>query len=101
MKEFKKVIILVMSSNNTTYKDLENSIKETWYNLKNDDVEIIFYKESNKLSFESPDLYLPCGDGFYNLGQKTLLSFEWVLNNFEFEVFTNNNGLTILKRKLS
>ena len=97
MKIFKKVIILVMCSSQNTYQDLEKSIKETWYKLKNNDVEVIFYKENNynsrETQFDSPDLRVPCLDGFFQLGLKTLLSFEWVLENYNFDyIFRTNLG---------
>lgn len=97
MKTLKKVIILVMSSSNPVYQSLENAIKETWYNLKGDDVEIIFYKDSgsnnfiNQPHFDGVNLILPCQDGFYTLGQKTLMAFDWVFKNYEFEYIYRSN----------
>jgi hypothetical protein len=74
----KKVVILVMcSSTDNSYKNLEKSIKETWFNSRNDDVEIIFYSdndnETNKVEYpvlKENNLILPCNDGYFNLGKK-------------------------------
>ena len=54
MKISKKVVILVMSSTSKSeYVEIEESIKQTWYNLRNDDVEIIFYKDNQNLTYKS------------------------------------------------
>jgi hypothetical protein len=98
MKISKKVIILVMSSSNPIYQELEISIKETWFNYRNDDVEIIFYKDNQNLIdkkdysvLDGFDLILPCNDGFYTLGQKTIMAFEWVKKNYEFDYLYRSN----------
>lgn len=98
MKTNKKVIILIMSSSNSTYIKLENCIKETWYKLKNEDVEVIFYKDndrfiqkSNTPEFDGCDLILPISDGFYTLGQKTLMAFEWVNQNYNYDYIYRSN----------
>lgn len=106
MKTSKKVIILVMSSSNPVYQSLENSIKRTWYNIKDEQVEIIFYKERFNTSTNDPillnsDLYLPCEDGFYNIGLKTILAFDWVRNNYEFDyIYRSNLGAFVYPDKL-
>jgi len=101
MKISKKLVILVMSSTTIPeYVDLEKSIKNTWYNSKNEDVEIIFYKDNQNLSpkytypvFDGCDLVLPIDDGFYTLNQKTLMAFDWVCQNYEFDyIFRTNLG---------
>ena len=44
----KRVVILVMcSSTLPLYDNLKNGIKETWFNHRNDDVEIIFYSDNS------------------------------------------------------
>ena len=99
MKILKKLIILVMSSTTKSeYIALEETIKETWYNLQNDDVEIIFYKDHQNLREKSvdpkrndSDLILPIDDGFYTLNQKTLMAFDWVCQNYEFEYLYRSN----------
>lgn len=99
MKISKKVVILVMSSTSKSeYVNLEESIKKTWYNLRNDDVEIIFYKDNQNLTEKSNypirndcDLILPINDGFYTLNQKTLMAFDWVCQNYEFEYLYRSN----------
>jgi hypothetical protein len=99
MKISKKLIILVMSSTSKSeYVELEESIKKTWYNLQNDDVEIIFYKDNQNLTEKSNfpirngcDLILPLNDGFYTLNQKTLMAFDWVSKNYEFEYLYRSN----------
>lgn len=89
----KKVIILVLCANTDVYVEFENTIKKTWYNLKNEDVEIIFYKSGNICEFVEPDLILPCGDDWYSIGLKTLLAFDWVSKNYNYEyIYRSNMG---------
>jgi len=98
MKTDKKIIVLVMSSSNSVYMELEKTIKETWYNIKNNDIEIIFYKDnsnynnkSNTPYFDGCDLVLPCDDGFNTLGLKTLMAFDWISNNYNFDYIYRSN----------
>lgn len=108
MKVDKKVVILVMCSSNSHYKRLENAIKETWFNIKNDNVEIIFYSDNEKIENKSEypvlignDLILPCDDGFLNLGHKTIKAFEWVNNNYNYDyIYRSNLGAYIDSNKL-
>ena len=96
-KSSKKIIILVMcSSTKGEYIELEKTIKETWYNLRNNDVEIIFYKDNQNFPekskfpiFNGCDLILPIDDGLLN--QKTLMAFDWVCQNYEFEYLYRSN----------
>lgn len=108
MKIDKKVIILVMCSSNPDYKKLENNIKETWFNIKNDDVEIIFYSDNEKIENKSEypvlignDLILPCDDGFFNLGHKTIKAFDWVNKNYNYDyIYRSNLGAYVDSNKL-
>ncbi len=86
------------STSKQEYLELEWSIKDTWYNLKTEEVEIIFYKDNQNLQekqnypvFNGFDLVLPIEDGFYTLNQKTLMAFEWVCQNYEFDYIYRSN----------
>ena len=93
MKIDKKIIIMVMCSSNPTYTELENTIKETWFNLKTDEVEILFYKDSNlpQASLVGNDLLLPCRDGLEYCGIKTILALNWVVQNYNFDYIYRSN----------
>jgi len=98
MKINKKVVILVMCSSDPNYKKLENSIKETWFNIKNNDVEIIFYSDNEKVENKKEfpilidnDLILPINDGLFNLGFKTIKAFEWVNDNYNYDYIYRSN----------
>lgn len=107
MKINKKLVILIMSSSNTVYSELEKSIKDTWYNIKSDDVEIIFYKDNEDYvksvnpQFDGCDLILPCGDGFHTIGLKTLMALRWVSNNYNFDyIYRSNLGAYVDSDKI-
>lgn len=83
-----KILILVMCSSKELYLSLEKEIKNTWFNIQNPNIKVIFYhdneKEENKKKFaflKESDLILPCDDGYENLGIKTIMCFDWILNN--------------------
>jgi hypothetical protein len=87
-----------MSTYQKVYKDLENSIKETWFNDKGDDIEIIFYSgnqsvpvNKNEAYLDGNNLILPCDDDIRFCGLKTIMAFEWVLNNYEFDYLYRTN----------
>jgi hypothetical protein len=94
-----KILILIMCSSKEPYLSLEKEIKNTWFKIKHPNVKVIFYhdndKEENKKNYaflKENDLILPCGDGYDNLGIKTLMCFEWALNyNFDF-IYRSNLG---------
>jgi hypothetical protein len=104
----KKIIIMVLGSSNPHYKQFENAIRETWYNLKVDDVEIIFYSdnqsEHTRLDFpirKGDNLILPCDDGYYHSGIKTVLAYDWLLKNYDFEyVYRSNLGAFVHPQRL-
>lgn len=104
----KKIVILVLASSNPHYKSLENTIKETWFNLKNDDVDIIFYSdnqsEEERLTYpvlKGDNLILPCDDGYYFSGVKTVLAYDWLLKNYDFEyVYRSNLGAYVSPKKM-
>jgi hypothetical protein len=93
-----KIIILIMSSTNKIYEQLEKSIKETWYNNTNSQVEIIFYKDgfSDEIIFDGCDLILPISDGYENLGIRTIAAFDWVDKNYNYDfIYRSNLGAFI------
>jgi len=94
----KKLIILILSSSKQHYEMLENTIRETWFNYRNNEVEIIFYKDDLKRYvnqseplLENNTLFLPCKDGFNTLGEKTLKAFQWVCENYNFDYIYRSN----------
>jgi len=90
-----KVMILILGSTHPQYKELEDAIKETWFKNYNSDVEILFYKNSEKKSayLEDVTLYLPIEDGHHNIGHKTIKAFEYILKRYDFKyIFRTNYG---------
>jgi hypothetical protein len=94
----KKVLILILASSRPDYKKLEDSIKSTWFNLKNEDVEIIFYsdndtelKKEQKAFLRGNNLILPCPDGHNYHSVKTVLALDWVLQNYDFDYIYRSN----------
>lgn len=89
-----KIIVLVMSSTNLTYKLLEESIKNTWFKYASSEVKIIFYKNrtsSDEIEFNGCDLILPVEDGYENLGLRTVMAIDWIKKNYEFDYIYRSN----------
>ena len=98
----KKLIVLIMAGSNPYYRKIENSIRETWFNLKNKDVEIFFYSDSEvalrkkSVYLEGDTIMVPCQDGFHTLGFKTLCAFEWISKNYSFDyIYRSNLGAMV------
>lgn len=110
MKKDKKIIVLVMCASNkrnTDYLALERCIKNTWFNIQHPDTEIIFYKgwESYKKIetpiYRTPDLILPVIDRLELLNEKTLMAFEWINTNYNFEyIYRSNLGAYVNTSRL-
>jgi len=108
MKTNKKVVILILGSTNSDYEDLTQTIKDTWFNIKNEDVEILFYTDNSKQEVKvdypilnGSELILPCADGYHNIGIKTLMAFEWVLTNYNPDyIFRCNLGSFVDSNKI-
>ncbi len=104
----KKVVILVMASSNPGFRNLEEGIKKTWFNLKNDNTDIIFYTDNqlDEVKYTQPvlqndNLILPCNDGYYYCGLKTIMAFEWLLQNYDFEyIYRSNLGAFVWPDKI-
>lgn len=92
-----------MTGSNPYYRNIENNIRNTWFKLKNEEVEIFFYSDSEESLKDRKETYLdgdtimvPCQDGFNTLGIKTINAFEWVFDNYRFDyIYRSNLGSMI------
>ena len=104
----KKILVFILGSSNSEYRELHNTIKQTWYTRKHKDVEILFYtdneKQINKSNYpilSDEELILPCNDGMHNIGVKTIMAFEWALQMYNFNyIFRCNMGSFVDTNKL-
>jgi hypothetical protein len=88
-----KVVILVLSTDNKIYNSLEQTIRETWANYIPDNVEIFYYYGgAEKFNVVGDRIFCKTKESFENIGYKTLDSFEYIYDNFEFDYIFRTNS---------
>ncbi len=103
-----KILILVVCSRNYLSYVSSKTQKKIWKNNKN--FKIVHYTGDNNLDFKELDyignnsneyLYVNASNDYKNISLKTLLAFEEVYKNFEFDyIFRTNTSSFINLRKL-
>jgi hypothetical protein len=101
----KKTVILVLGTACTTYSELTQALRDTWFNIKNKNIAIIHYvgglTQTKTPYFKDNNLFIPCDDSLYNIGTKTIMAFDWLLQNTDFDyIFRCNLGSFIDPNKL-
>lgn len=94
-----KILICVLSSDIKPWGDLIEGIKNTWGSVKYENINIIYYFGNNSNNTDKPllikdNLYLPYEETFDNIGRKTIATFEFALNNYEFDYIIRPNAST-------
>ena len=107
-KNSPKILILVVCSRNYLSYVSSKTQKKIWKNNKN--FKIVHYTGDNNLDFKELDyignnsneyLYVNASNDYKNISLKTLLAFEEVYKNFEFDyIFRTNTSSFINLRKL-
>ena len=99
-----KILIMVLSHNdNGIYNRLVETIRATWDSDIVKDVQTLYYYSNNSLdSIKMYDdcLFIPCEDGIHNLGYKVLKSFEYVLENIDFDYIYKMNCSSYLNKSM-
>lgn len=102
-----KILIAIISTHNSIYTMLNNTIRNTWGNTQEVDIKIIYYYGNTGI--ELPSLPLLLDDKLYcnhiesleNIGYKTIDAFTYFLNNFEFDyIFRTNESSFIIIEKM-
>ena len=99
-----KILIMVSSHNdNGIYDRLVDTIRNTWDSEIVDDIRTLYYYNDSKLDsikIYNDEIFLPCGGGVDKIGYKILLSFEYILNNIEFDYVFKTNCSSYINKKL-
>ena len=89
-----KVLILVWSADHNGYKKMVDSIRKTWGSKPEDGIDILYYygyregysKPPKGDVFRKDDIVISgFEENIKNIGRKTLLTFDYVLKNFDFD----------------
>jgi hypothetical protein len=99
-----KILIMVLSHNdNGIYNQLVETIRATWDSDIVKDVQTLYYYSNNSLDsikMYGDCLFIPCEDGIHNLGYKVLKSFEYVLENIDFDYIYKMNCSSYLNKSM-
>ena len=101
-----KIIILVISTHSDLYKSFNNTIRSTWGSIHNPNIRIIYcygkpFLDNNGTVLINDRLYCNQLESYENIGRKTIDSFEYILQNFEFDyIFRTNESSYIIQEKL-
>lgn len=98
-----KIIILIIDSPNHHYNNLKKIQQETWNNENYNKYQTFYYSFSpnvNKILCTDTDLIIPGREGFFNIGKKTLIAFDYILNNFDFDFLFRTNLSSYIDTKL-
>lgn len=97
-----KIIALILSCKGTPWEQLEEKgVRKTWYEQVDGIETIFYYGDSLYNRFEGDKLFLTCKELCDNIGIKTILALERVLNrypNFKYIFRTNLSSYVRLDR---
>src|SRR4051794_24533201 len=86
-----RTLVLVLGARTDPYPALIRTIKSTWAAEPVDDVETLFYFGGETTAQHGGDLVLPVPDDLLNAGRKTIVCFDHVLRNREFDLVFRTN----------
>lgn len=97
----KKVLILVVSSQLPPYDVMIETSRNTWDSVYVQDVETVFYCGHPIKEDTEKIIYFNVPEGYFNMGYKLLMAFEWALANKTFDYIARvNSSCYVDKRKL-
>jgi len=103
-----KILISILShEGNPHYIALENAIRETWGGLKcnhQNIVDIIYYYGKPSLGsdhkLDGDKLWVKSQEGYFNTWNKTLMMFDFISKNYEFDCLFRTNLSSYIDLKL-
>ncbi len=103
----KKILILVVSSNDKPYKQMVKTSLETWDSIDVENCETMYYfgeAIKDDLSVYIPNqnpkfLFDSVKETYSNMGHKLLYAFQWVLRNKDFDYIVRINSSCYCDKK--
>ena len=88
----KKILIVVLACEDSSYHKIEQTIRQTWASQKHPNIQVIYYYgNSTQYKLKGDKLYVPCQDVYHNISYKTYLMFKYVIKNFKFDILFRTN----------
>lgn len=104
MDQSKKIIILVMGTNENTdpffKEEYEQCILKTWASNLPENIQTIYYQGGDETKFENSILTLECEDDLKWIYKKTYLALQYIYNNFDFDFIFRTNTSTYINTYL-
>jgi hypothetical protein len=95
----KKILILVLSADFPPYDKMVQTSLETWDSIDQEGCETVYYfGKSNKPNTDK-FVYLPINESLFSMGRKTLMAFEWALQNKEFDYIARPHSCIYVNKK--
>jgi hypothetical protein len=97
MNKENDVIILTLSGGNGLYNELVETCKSTWFTQRNEKIKTFFYYGGDEFKVENENIYCSSVEEHSKLGLKTIESFEYIYNNYNFKYIYRTNAGTYIK----
>jgi hypothetical protein len=95
----KKVLNLVLSCESPPYDRLCKVSQETWDSIEVEGVETVYYFGESEKKNTDKFIYFPIKESLHTMGQKTLMAFEWALQNKEFDFLARPHSSIYVNKK--
>ncbi len=95
----KKILILVMSSQDHPYLKMIETSLNTWDSINVEGVESVFYCGNPLKENTDKIIYFPLNESYSTMGEKTLRAYEWALKNKEFDYVARVNSSCYVNKK--
>lgn len=95
----KKCLILVVSSQFTPYNVMPETSLNTWDSAEVNEIETVYYFGQPVKENTDKFIYFDVKECYQTMGVKTLLAFEWALQNKEFDYILRANASTYVDKK--
>jgi hypothetical protein len=97
----KKIIILIIASNDLEHERDLITQKRTWVSRCPESISVIFLRgwENNYFFLDMDTLYVPCREEYSLILTKTLLGINYLLENYDFDILIRSNVSTYFESK--
>lgn len=94
----KRVLIMVISSQQPPYDKMADTSQETWDSIEVDGVETVFYFGGPKKPNTVKRIYFDINESYRAMNPKTVEAFKWALENKNFDYVARINSSTYVNK---
>lgn len=91
-----KILFLIIAGGGPIHDQDETAQRKTWAIADTASIQVIWLRghSENVYKFQDRTLFVPCVPSFESILEKTILGFNWVLENVEFDYLIRSNTST-------